>query len=144
VEGLRTIAQENAVWTIAPEGAWQMNYRRAVVSGLGVWAIPFVVAMGIFPLRESERPLFESLMAVAVVGAATLFAYRYARTEPGFARQGLALGLVFLAVSVVIDLLLFSWGPMKMGLVEYAKDIGVTYLALPIITYGMSRVVRAA
>jgi hypothetical protein len=52
-------------------------------------------------------------------------------------------GVVFLAVSLVIDLVLFSWGPMKMSLVEYAKDIGVTYLTIPIVTYAMSRVARS-
>lgn len=39
------------------------------------------------------------------------------------------------------DELLFSWGPMKMSLVDYLKDIGLTYLIMPIVTYGMSRVV---
>jgi hypothetical protein len=29
---------------------------------------------------------------------------------------------------------------MKMGFVDYLKDIGVTYLVMPIVTYGMSRV----
>jgi hypothetical protein len=117
-----------------------MNYRRALLYALGVWVVPFVVAIGIFPLRENERPLFESIMPIAVVGAAAIFAIRYARSEPSFARIGLPLGIVFLAVSVVIDLLLFSWGPMKMGFVDYLKDIGVTYLVMPIVTYGMSRV----
>jgi hypothetical protein len=117
-----------------------MNYRRALLYALGVWVIPFVVAIGIFSLRENERPLFESIMPIAVVGAAAIFAVRYARAEPSFAGTGLLLGMVFLAVSVVIDLLLFSWGPMKMGFVDYLKDIGVTYLVMPIVTYGMSRV----
>lgn len=117
-----------------------MNYRRALPYALGVWVIPFVVAMAIFPLRANERPLFESIMPVAVVGAAIFFTYRYARSERAFARQGLLLGLLFLLVSVVIDLLMFSWGPMKMALGDYLKDIGVTYLVMPVITYGMSRV----
>jgi hypothetical protein len=121
-----------------------MNYRRAVVSALGVWAIPFVVAMIIFPLREQQRPLFESLMPVAVVGATALFAYRYARSEPSFVRSGLLLGVVFLLVSVAIDLLLFSRGPMKMGFVDYLKDIGLTYVVMPIVTYAMSRVAAPA
>lgn len=69
-----------------------MNYRRAVFYALGVWVIPFMVAIAIFPLRANERPLFESIMPVAVVGATTLFAYRYARSERSFARQGLLLG----------------------------------------------------
>ena len=117
-----------------------MNYRRALLCALGAWVVPFVVAVAIFPLRANERPLFESIMAVVVVGATTLFAYRYARSERSFVRQGLLLGILFLLVSVVIDLLMFSWGPMKMALTDYLKDIGVTYLVMPVVTYGMSRV----
>ncbi|HEY6101852.1 MAG TPA: hypothetical protein VI007_01365 [bacterium] len=117
-----------------------MNYRRAVLYALGVWIIPFVVAIAIFPLRANERPLFESIMPIAVVGATVIFAIGYARSESAFAGTGLLLGVIFLAVSVVLDLLLFSWGPMKMSLVDYLKDIGLTYLIMPIVTYGMSRV----
>jgi hypothetical protein len=119
-----------------------VNYRRAFVGALGVWAIPFVVAIAIFPLRASERPLFESIMPVALVAATCIFAYRFARSEPAFGRQGLLLGLIFLAVSIVIDLVMFSRGPMKMAPAEYVKDIAVTYLVIPIVTYGMSLTAR--
>lgn len=119
-----------------------MNYRRALPYALGVWVIPFVVATAIFPLRSSERPLFESILPVALAAATVFFAYRYGRSEPAFQRHGALLGVVFLIVSVVIDLLMFSWGPMKMAFADYLKDIGVTYLMIPIITYGMSRMIR--
>ena len=45
-----------------------MNYRRALLYALGVWVIPFVVAIAIFPLRANERPLFESIMPVVTYG----------------------------------------------------------------------------
>jgi hypothetical protein len=50
------------------------------------------------------------------------------------------LGIVFLVVSVAIDLLMFGWGPMKMAFVDYLKDIGLTYMVMPMITVGMAAV----
>ena len=116
-----------------------MNYTKALLHGLGVWVVPFVVAMLIFPLRANERPLFESVMPVAVTVATVFFGYRYLRASRDTGRrEGLYLGLIFLAVSLVIDLLMFSWGPMKMALLDYIKDIGVTYLLMPVVTVGMA------
>lgn len=46
---------------------------RAIFYGFLIWLIPFIVAFVIFPLRESARPLFESIMPVAVtVGLAAV------------------------------------------------------------------------
>jgi integral membrane sensor domain MASE1 len=116
-----------------------MNYTKALLYGLGVWVIPFVVAMLVFPLRANERPLFESVMPVAVTAATVFFGHRYLRRSRGTGwREGLSLGLVFLVVSLVIDLLMFSWGPMKMAFADYVKDIGLTYLLMPIVTAGMA------
>ena len=36
-----------------------------------------------------------------------------------------------------MDLFAFSWGPMKMSLANYIKDIGVTYLIILIIPSGI-------
>jgi hypothetical protein len=35
------------------------SLRKALLLGLVVWLVPFVVACCIFPLKESWRPLFE-------------------------------------------------------------------------------------
>jgi hypothetical protein len=37
----------------------------------------------------------------------------------------------------LLDGLMFSSGPMKMSLAHYAMDIGIAYLAIPIITLGL-------
>jgi len=110
---------------------------KAVLFGLAVWAIPFVVAVSIFQIRESDRVLFESIMPVAVVVAVVLFANIYFRNvKTSFFQEGVKLGLVWLAISIAIDLLMFSSGPMKMAFIDYAKDIGITYLVIPTITIG--------
>jgi len=115
------------------------SIRKALLFGFLVWLVPFVVAFLIFPLRESSRPLFESIMPVAVTGATVAFGLAYLRrARRGFLREGALLGLVWLAISLVLDapLMLFG-GPMQMTPSEYVADIGITYLIIPLITVGM-------
>lgn len=112
---------------------------RAFVSGVVLWFITFATAFAVFPLRESNRPLFESIMPVVLALGTVLLAHRYFRkVSEQFAREGLLLGLLWLGVNVAIDLpLMLPPSPMQMTLSEYLADIGVTYLLIPVITTGM-------
>jgi hypothetical protein len=114
-----------------------MNYRTAVAYGAAIWAFVFVIAILAFPLRANERPLFESIMPVALVLAVTVASARYLRNV-GERQLAVAVrvGLVWLAVNLLIDALAFSSGPMRMSFIDYLKDIGVTYLIIPIIPIG--------
>lgn len=114
-----------------------ISIKSAFLFALAVWIIPFVVAMFIFPIRESNRPLFESIMPVAVGIAVVIFTILYfKKVESNFVKEGILLGVVFFFVSFIIDLSMFTWGPMKMTFGEYISDIGVTYLLMPVITVG--------
>lgn len=105
-----------------------------MVYGAAIWAAVFVVAMLVFPLRANERPLFESIMPVALAAATAVASVKYFSTVSGKYRQtGWRLGVVWLGVNLALDSLMFSWGPMKMTLGYYLKDIGVTYLMIPVI-----------
>ncbi|HEY4612265.1 MAG TPA: hypothetical protein VII11_04725 [Bacteroidota bacterium] len=113
------------------------SFKYALLFGFLIWLIPFAVAVVIFPLRENDRPLFESIMPVAVTIAAVIFSVLYYRkVESGFVREGILLGIVWYLISVGIDLLMFSWGPMAMTFIDYMKDIGLTYLIIPTVTIG--------
>ncbi|MBI2589880.1 hypothetical protein HYW32_02560 [Candidatus Berkelbacteria bacterium] len=118
-----------------------MNYKRAILWGAGIWAFVFVVAIAIFSLRENERPLFESIMPVALALATAFAAKMYFRgVKEHYKQVGLQLGLTWLVVNLVIDLFLFMpSSPMQMTLVDYLKDIGVTYLIIPIVTASMGK-----
>jgi hypothetical protein len=74
---------------------------------------------------------------VVVTASAVVFSILYLRNITGaFLRQGILAGLVWLVISLIIDLPLFSAGPMAMSLADYLKDIGVTYLIIPIVATG--------
>lgn len=111
---------------------------KAVLFGFLVWLIAFVVAFLIFPIRESARPLFESIMPVVVTVATVAFALLYfRRVTAGFVKEGTVLGCLWLAINVIIDLPLMLTGPIDMTLGEYVADIGLTYLIIPAVTVGI-------
>jgi hypothetical protein len=110
----------------------------AVFYGFLIWLIVFAVAMLIYPLRSSNRSLFESLMPVSLVTCVTAFAVLYfQRVESRPLREGILLGVVWFIVNLAIDQLMFSWGPMKMSFADYMADIGLTYLLIPVIPIGI-------
>ncbi|MDH3498300.1 MAG: hypothetical protein OER21_16205 [Gemmatimonadota bacterium] len=117
-------------------------FGRAALYGLVVWLVPFVVAFAIFPLRESARPLFESIMPVAIAaGTVTLGVMYFRRVRVGLVREGLLLGGLWFAISVLIDApLMLLGGPMQMSASQYVADIGVTYVMIPVITLGLGLV----
>lgn len=119
------------------------SWKQALTLGVFVWLIPFVVAFLIYPLHGSNRPLFESVMAVTVTATAVVMGLRYVRGGAPPA-EALALGLVWLMVCVLIDApLMLLGGPMQMTVGEYLGDIGVTYLAIPVVTWGLGAAHRA-
>ncbi len=113
----------------------EVKYARAAIYGLILWAIPFAVALAIFMLRQSNRPLFESIMAVTVAVVCLALALRYFRDIPApTLAHGALLGIMWWAISVVIDLPLMLPPPIAMSLPEYFADVGVTYAMYPAIT----------
>jgi hypothetical protein len=113
------------------------SFTKAFLYGLVVWVFPFVVAILIFPLRESERPLFESIMPVVLSLITVIMSNIYFKiAELNFIREGVYLGILWFVISIIIDQLMFMWGPMKMTFIDYVKDIGFTYLMIPVITIG--------
>jgi hypothetical protein len=112
---------------------------KAILYGFLIWLAAFVVAFLIFPLRESSRPLFESIMPVVVTSATAFFAVMYLRgVKTDYLREGIVLGCLWLAINVLIDLpLMLVGGPMKMTLGQYVADIGLTYLVIPAVTIGI-------
>jgi hypothetical protein len=113
--------------------------RKALLLGVLVWLVPFVVAFLVFPLRAAARPLFESIMPVAVALTTVVCGLWYLRgAGETSARAGLLLGILWMAVCLLIDApLMLLGGPMQMTPAEYLADIGVVYLMIPAITWGL-------
>jgi hypothetical protein len=118
-------------------GQWIRRFKAALLYGLLVWLIPFVVSVLIYPLKTRATPLFESIMPVALTACVVFFLIQYFRkSATATLREVVVIGTLWLAISVALDLLMFMWGPMKMTLANYIMDIGLTYLIFPIVAIG--------
>lgn len=117
-----------------------MNRNAKWMIGFGflIWLIPFLVAFLIFPLRDANRPLFESVMPVVVSICVVFFAVLYFnKLDRRFIKEGILVGIVWFVISLAIDLLMFMpESPMQMSFTDYMADIGLTYLIMPTVTVG--------
>lgn len=119
------------------------SIKKGLLFGFLIWLIPFAVAFLIFPVKTSLPVLFESIMPVVITISVVTFSTLYLRkVQTDILREGIILGIVWFSMSLVIDLLMFMWGPMKMSFSSYMMDIGLTYLIIPTITVGQAFLVK--
>ncbi len=114
------------------------RYLKLLALGFLVWLIPFLIAFLVFPTKNLFAPFFDTIMAVVVAATGMVFTFIGLRgVKSSYLKEGVILGIVFLVVSILIDLPLFSYGPMAMSFANYMMDVGLTYLIYPIITIGV-------
>jgi len=115
-----------------------MKWKRVAGYGLALWFVPFAVSFFLFAVRENDRALFESLITVVGVASAVTGGVLYFRdAEKSDMKVGLLLGLIWAAISIIVDLPIFL-GIFDMSLRNYTVDIALTYLAFPAITMGIA------
>lgn len=114
------------------------SLKTSLFYGFMIWLIPFLVSVLIWPIHDTNRALFESIMPVTLTASLVLFSVLYLRkAQSDFLREGLMIGVMWFVISLVIDLILFiPESPMQMPLGEYMMDIGITYLLIPMICAG--------
>ena len=82
--------------------------------------------------------MFETVMPLVVAFCALTFGHLYFRGRPNPCRvETMIVGLIWMSISLGMDSLMFSAGPMKMPFGLYMRDIGLAYLVFPMITIGM-------
>lgn len=119
------------------------SIKRTILYGFMIWAIPFVVSIPIYPLKKAQSPLFETIMPVTLTLCVVFFSTLYFRKmNEGFFSESIKLGIIWFLISIIIDLLMFMWGPMKTSFIGYMMDIGFTYLIYPIVTIGFGALLK--
>ncbi len=119
---------------------------RAVLYGLLTWLIPFAVSVPFYG-RDGKTVIptgiFKSLMIVVGSAAGAWLLVRVFRRRPASPWAGLAIGLLWLGINLVLDLLILV--PLaKMSLLSYFGEIGLRYLVIPIMSIAMAAVARDA
>jgi len=117
---------------------------RLIRFGFLLWAAVFLSSFIIFPIRLSNPPFFETLIAIFLCLLTVIASVIYFKDSVPDLKKGITTGVVWMIINIIIDLPLFSFGPMKKSLLDYFTDIGLTYLIIPIITTGMSMVLKNA
>lgn len=114
------------------------RYVKLLGLGFLAWLIPFAISFFVFPTKAMFAPFFDTIMAVVVAATGMVLTLLGLRgMKSGFVKEGAVAGIVFFVMSVLIDLPLFSYGPMATSLANYMMDVGLTYLIYPIITVGV-------
>ena len=106
--------------------------------GILIWLIPFLVSFVVLQLKDSNRPLFESIMPVVLTITVVIFSILFfKRVDKEFMKEGFIIGIVWFTISIIIDLFMFiPESSMHMSLVDYIMDIGLTYLIILVIPVG--------
>jgi ABC-type tungstate transport system substrate-binding protein len=108
--------------------------KRAFIYGFLLWIIPFLASVAIYPLKKTDPAFFQSILGVMSITLAVVLTVHYFQKVKGNLKEGIFLGMIFLFISWFFDFLFFIWGPIKMPLPAYIKEIGIGYLVYPVIT----------
>jgi hypothetical protein len=104
--------------------------------GVLIWIIGMAVATALWPLHASRLPLFKSLLVVTMTAVGMFFTVRVLDSVPsGFLKAGIRAGLVWTILNWMLDLIVLV-GLMKTPAGMYVMDVGLRYLAIPIMTVG--------
>ncbi len=120
------------------------TFMKILMWGFLLWAGIFAISFVLYPLKQSNSPLFETLMAISLTaGAVVLAVLLFKNLDSGYLNTGIQVGFIWFFENILIDLPLFSYGPMRMTLSDYLQDIGLTYFIIPIITIGFGWLLEA-
>jgi uncharacterized membrane protein YpjA len=137
----------NAETAAARAAAQDLIMLKKIGYGFIVWVIPYLSAIPLMGLMESDPIFFKTLMIVigGLVGAVGAVFY-FNKVEKDYLKEGIWLGLVWLVLNWLLDLIALL--PLsKMPYAQYFKEIGLRYLVMPAMTvpigYILSKKVKA-
>ncbi len=108
---------------------------RAAFFGFLIWLIPLAISFAIFPIYQSDKAFFDSIMTVSLVSSTAFFLMLTRRSSRLSMRDAFLLGLLWMTINLALDIVVFILTPfLQMDPAEYWKDIGFNYLILPVMT----------
>lgn len=120
---------------------------RKIGYGFIVWVIPYVSAIPLLGLMQSDLIFFKTLMILigGLTGAVCIVLY-FMKVDKDYLQEGIWLGVVWLILNWLLDfaaLLPLS----KMPYLQYFKEIGLRYLVMPAMSipvgYVLSKKIKA-
>ena len=116
-------------------------WKRVALLGLLSWVIPLAISFVVFPLKQQNPPLFDTIMALIVLmTAGVLFRFYFRDRAVSRGEAGLV-GLLWVVLNLVLDYPMFAYGPMKMTAAKYYSEIGLDYLIYPVFAFGAASLI---
>ena len=110
-------------------------WHRRLVGAFLTWLVPFVCAIPFYGKDGLliDQQLFKSLMiVVGSITAAILIVWCFRSVENNYTREAVVTGIVWLLANWVLDLIVLV-GLLGMALPDYATQIGLRYLVIPVM-----------
>jgi len=113
---------------------------RILLLGFGSWLIPFAVSFLFYkPGGELVVPYstFKSvIMLVGVISGCYLLILFFRAVENNFVMNAVIAGLSWFVINIILDSLVLI-PMMKSNFVDYFMSIGLSYIAIPVISITM-------
>jgi hypothetical protein len=104
--------------------------------GVLIWIAGMAVGTALWPIHASHTPLFKSVMVVTMTAVGMFFVVRlFHSITSDYLKTGIHAGLIWTVMNWIFDLIVLV-GLLKSPLGMYVMDIGLRYLAIPIMTIG--------
>ncbi|MBI5679900.1 MAG: hypothetical protein HZC47_03265 [Methanobacterium sp.] len=104
--------------------------------GFLIWLITSLITavLGFF---SSALIIYEIISAATIAITVIMFSYLYLKdTKMNFVKEGVIIGVVWLIISVILDLLMIIVGFTQLSLTSYAMYFASIYVIIPVITIG--------
>ncbi|MEN6591891.1 MAG: hypothetical protein ABFC12_01455 [Methanobacterium sp.] len=115
-----------------------MDFKKILeIIGFGfiVWLIPTIVTY--FASNAGSVQLYDFTASVAIGGSAVVLSYIYFKDITShFVREGIIIAIVWLIITLVLDMVLIFLGVSKTSLIEYTVTVVPLYVIIPAITIG--------
>ncbi len=111
------------------------TFARQFGFAFAAWVVPFAASVCVYPLKSEHRPFFEMIMSLVLTANTAFLAVVYLRRVAGrHLLHAARVGLIWMLANWLLDLLMFTSGPMQMSFRQYAADIAGAYFVIPVIT----------
>lgn len=104
--------------------------------GFIIWLIPTLATLSASYLQFLSYYDVISSVSIAVIVIALTYLY-FRDIHENYVREGIICGVIWLIISIILDILLIFLGINKVTPIEYLMYIAPIYIIIPAITIGL-------